>query len=75
MFGGLYSTLFTLGLMAAKFLAFKAVLVGKVALVLAAVAALTRIFGQNRPPQAYYGYEHVERSLGDNLVYKSISGN
>lgn len=59
MFGGLYTTLITLGLVAVKFLAFKGLLVGKVALVLAAINGLTRLFSHKGYGQGY-GYYHVD---------------
>lgn len=59
MFGGLYTILITLGLVAVKFLAFKGLLVGKVALVLAAINGLTRLF-HHRGYNAPYGYSHID---------------
>lgn len=63
MFGGLYTLMVTLGLAAVKFLAFKGLLVAKVALVLAAINGLSRLV---TPHHYNPGYYHVD-TYGTNL--------
>lgn len=79
MFGGLYSTLFILGLVAAKFIAFKGVTVGAVALVLSIINGLTRLAHNRQQVPATYAYSHVDtygnvakRSIDDDLILESI---
>lgn len=79
MFGGLYSTLFILGLVAAKLIAFKGLLVGKIALVLAAINGLTKLFNRNRYQPSPYAYSRIDNSdnietrFAEQLILNSIA--
>lgn len=79
MFGGLYTTLFILGLAAAKLLAFKGVIVGAIALVISLINGLSRLANRNAYPGGYAysrvdaGYGPAGRSLSEDFILNSIS--